>query len=114
VGVLRSVLGWYVWGESSFSRHEDVFTFNLPEKYVFYKLCTVEAIRKYNAAVNCITVQHKKKVCSPHFFTDYTIGHFLNDRLDKSLETLNKKFLEIFFLVNLRGYSLLLVYNVFM
>jgi hypothetical protein len=58
-GVRGSVLCWCVWDESGFSRREDVFKFNLVEKE-FYKLCTLNAILKDNAAINCITVQHKK------------------------------------------------------
>jgi hypothetical protein len=36
-----------------FSRREDVFTH-------FYKFCTFNAICKDNAAISCITLQHKK------------------------------------------------------
>jgi hypothetical protein len=45
--------------ESSFSRREDVFTFDLVYKET-YKFCTFNAICKDNAAINCITVRHKK------------------------------------------------------
>jgi hypothetical protein len=70
-GVRRSVLCWCVWQESGFSRREDVFTFNLL-KNKLYKLCTFNAICKDNAAINCITVQHKK-VSLPSTIT----GHML-------------------------------------
>jgi hypothetical protein len=61
-GVRRSVLCWCVWQESGFSSREDIFTFNLLFK-TFYKFCTFNAICKDNA-INCITVQQKKKVHS--------------------------------------------------
>jgi hypothetical protein len=51
--------GVCLWQESGFSCREDVFTFNLFIKK-FYKFCTFSAIFKDNAAINCITVQHKK------------------------------------------------------
>jgi hypothetical protein len=41
--------------KSGFSHH-DVFTLNL----LFYKFCTFSVICKDDAAVNCITLQHKK------------------------------------------------------
>jgi hypothetical protein len=58
-GVRRSFYVGAVWQESGFSRHEDVFTFNLLFKK-FYKFCTFNAICEGNAAINCITIQHKK------------------------------------------------------
>jgi Tfp pilus assembly ATPase PilU len=48
--------GVCVWQESGSSRREGVFTF---EKEL-YKLCTFDTISKDNAAINCITVQHRK------------------------------------------------------
>jgi hypothetical protein len=57
-GVRQSVLCWCVWQGSGFSRREDVFTFNLVYK-ICYKVCAFNEICKDNAAINCITVQHK-------------------------------------------------------
>jgi hypothetical protein len=55
----RSVLCWYFWQEFDFSRREDVFMFNLHINKCY--IChTFNAIFKDNAAINCITVQHKK------------------------------------------------------
>jgi hypothetical protein len=54
-GVRRSVLCWCVWQEPGFSRREDVFTF-----YALHGFCTFNVICKDNAAINCITVQHKR------------------------------------------------------
>jgi hypothetical protein len=47
---------------------EDVFAFNL-----VYKFYTSNAICKDNAAINCITVQHKK-VSFPLTLTGQTLG----------------------------------------
>jgi hypothetical protein len=66
-GVRRSVLCWCVWQESGFSRREDVFTFNLLHKEIGF--CTLIAICKDNSAINCITVQRKKKVSFPSALT---------------------------------------------
>jgi hypothetical protein len=43
----------------AFSRHEDVFTFNLLFKKL-YTFCILNAIFKDNDAMNCIDVKHKK------------------------------------------------------
>jgi hypothetical protein len=62
-GARWSVLCLYVWQESGFSRREDVFTFNLPFFFLFQKFnefCTFNAICKDNAAINCVSVEHKK------------------------------------------------------
>jgi hypothetical protein len=58
-GVRRSVLCWCVWQESGFSRHEEIFTFNLLLKRC-YKCCAFSAICKAIVAINCITFQHDK------------------------------------------------------
>jgi hypothetical protein len=71
-GVWRSVLCWCVWQESGFSRHENVFTFNLVKNDIFYNFCTFNAICKDNAAINCIAV-HKKKVSFPSTLTGHTM-----------------------------------------
>jgi hypothetical protein len=63
-GARRSVLCWSVWQDSGFIRREDVFTFNLVEK-------KFNAICKDNAAINCITVQHRK-VSFPSTLTGHT------------------------------------------
>jgi hypothetical protein len=59
VGVWRSVLCWCVWQESGLSRREDVSHLIYFIK-TCYNFCTFNAICKDNAAINCITVQHKK------------------------------------------------------
>jgi hypothetical protein len=56
--VRRLVLCWCVWQESGFSRHEDVFTIYFIN--TCYKFCNYNTIFKDNAAINFITVQHKK------------------------------------------------------
>jgi hypothetical protein len=59
-GVRESVLCWCIWQESDFSYCKNVFTFiHFIKK--FYKFCTFNTICKDDAAINCITVQHKKK-----------------------------------------------------
>jgi hypothetical protein len=52
-GVRRSVLCWCIW----------------QEPVTCYKFCTFSATCKDNAAINCITVQHKKKLSSFHHLT---------------------------------------------
>jgi hypothetical protein len=53
-----------------FSHRKDVFTFNL-QKNTFYKLCTFNTIFKDTAAINCITVQHKKRFIPVNFDGSY-------------------------------------------
>jgi hypothetical protein len=57
--VRLSVVCRCVWQESGFSRRDDELTFNLLFKQ-YYKFCTYSVICKVDAAINCITVQHKK------------------------------------------------------
>jgi hypothetical protein len=52
--------GVCVWQDFGFSRREDVFTSNLLEKNKFHKFCAFNVICNDNAAINCITVEHKK------------------------------------------------------
>lgn len=47
-----------MWQESVFSCRRDVFTFYIVKK--FCKCCTLNVFSEDNAAVNCITFQHKK------------------------------------------------------
>jgi hypothetical protein len=49
-----------VFGRNLASVAIKIFTFNLDFKKVF-KFCTFDAICKYNVAINCIALQHKKK-----------------------------------------------------
>jgi hypothetical protein len=49
----------------------------------FYKVCTFNTICKYDAAINCITVQHKK-LSSPSPLTGHTL---LNNNNNKGIET---------------------------
>jgi hypothetical protein len=53
-GVRCSVLCWWVWQESGFSRREDVYFIKK-----FYKFCTFNAISKNIVATNSITLQNK-------------------------------------------------------
>jgi hypothetical protein len=45
------------WQESGFSLHEDIFTFNLLQR--FYK-CTFNAVCEDDAAINCTVVHYKE------------------------------------------------------
>jgi hypothetical protein len=55
-GIRRSVLCRCVWQESGFSRREDVFTFDLLYKKI------INCVLLIRFAINCVTVQHKKKM----------------------------------------------------
>jgi hypothetical protein len=62
--------GACVWQESGFSRREDVFTLIYFVKKC-YKFCTSNAICKDNAAIKCITFQHKRRFIPVDFDGPY-------------------------------------------
>jgi hypothetical protein len=69
-GGRRSVSCWCGRQASCFSRCEDVFKLNLVKKY---KLCSLNAMCKDNAAINCITVQHRNKFNSRYRWREKVI-----------------------------------------
>jgi hypothetical protein len=58
-GVSIQEVGLCIFENSSFSRREDVFTFNLFYKDVLY-ICTFNYICIDNGAISCTAVQHKE------------------------------------------------------
>jgi hypothetical protein len=68
-GARLSVL--YVWQKCSFSRREDVLTFN-SHFLKRFKFCTFSTLYKDNSVINCITVEHKR-VSFQSTFTSHTL-----------------------------------------